>query len=78
MLNIVIKTALNDSQIQGLYQLYLHQNDGLRGTKKDFIEYCKNQVLFFGVDEFLLSSDMSLHKDLTIQDINQLMVWGLI
>jgi len=76
MIKFKINVVLNDSQIQGLYQLYVYKNDGCRGTKKDFMDYMKTQVYLCGADEFLLSE--SSYEDLTVGDINQLMKWGLI
>lgn len=78
MMKITIKTTLSDSQIQGLYQLYLFQNEYCKGTKKEFIAYCKNQVLLNGCDEFLLSTNMEEYEELSMGDVEQLMKWKLI
>lgn len=78
MVKFNISITLDDSQIQGLYQLFLYKHDGFKRTKKEFVEYMKTQVACCGADEFFLSTDMSFHEELTMGDIEQLMKWGLI
>lgn len=75
-IKFTLKHVVDDSQVQGLYQLFLNNNETQRKTKKQFIEYIKTQVTLFGTDEFLLSqADQS---ELTSEDLEQLMKWGLI
>lgn len=73
-IKFTLKHVLDDSQIQGLYQLFL--STGKPITKKQFTEYMKDQVALFGTDEFLLSQ--ADQTELTSDDLEQLIKWSLI
>ena len=71
-----IKMIIDDSQVQGLYQLYFYKMEGKGLTKKGFINYSKTQVSEFGIGEYLLSE--SEYPELTPDDLKLLMKWGLL
>jgi hypothetical protein len=78
MISFTIKSTVTASQIQGLYILYLSENDQARGTKKQFISYMKSRVKLFGTTDDFLFGNLLDNQDLQILEVEQLMKWGLI
>ena len=78
MISFTIKSTVTASQIQGLYILYLNENNQARGTKKQFISYMKSRVELFGTTDDFLFGNLLDNQDLQISEVEQLMKWGLI
>ena len=74
-----VEIFIDDSQIQGLYQLYLYSIDYKKPTKKSFIDYARNQIMF-GNGDFLLGTgaDDGHYPELLSDDLDLLMKWGLL
>lgn len=81
MKTFTVKMDVDDSQMQGLFQLYrFHcQSGGENITKKGFLDYIKHQLIMNGNQEFLLPTNgMDDYEDITPDDLNLLMKWGLL
>lgn len=81
MIRMKCEMVITDGQIKDLFRIYICNDsfgDKVKLTKRAFLDYVRARIILFGTGEFLVGNRIDAFPELTDEQLDKLMKWGLV